>query len=263
MTRNHSVVSTGNPKTVRKKIMADVSGDTFSRIARYLPLCVAVILACGVFISMMLGLKPNHLFKEGRLFTHFSGLLLLFVGATCLHIFRLRWKSESIPWQHLISRGYFIWLIMGLGFVFLWADEVACYHEKMGDWIQNANPNYTGILAERFDSLIIGLYGIGSLVVLWVYRYELLEFKMYSIFFITGFTLLFLMVGLDFLTEDMKIIRMMTTEKQTGERVFIFLEVLEDLFKLLAIAFFLRGFLGIRWQIISQQRLEYPASSLQ
>ncbi|MGF1571853.1 MAG: hypothetical protein ACFCU1_02145 [Sumerlaeia bacterium] len=261
METNYSEVTVGNFNTVRKKILADVSGDTFSKAARYLPLCVAIILTIGVIITMMLGLKPSYLFKEGRPFTHFSGLLLLMISASSLHIFKIRWQNDPLPWHQLYRKGFFVWLIMGTGFIFLWADEVACYHEKMGNWIQAQNSGYTGIFAERFDSLVVGTYGIVSLAVLWIYRREFLDFIMCSKFFILGFSLLFLMVGLDFLTEDMKIIRMLTTDKVLGDRLFMLLEVMEDYFKLMAVAFFLRGFLEIRWQVLSENRETTPIYS--
>lgn len=234
------------------QVYSDVRGDTFSRIARWLPLGVVIVLTLGVFWASASGKAPAHLFKEGRLFTHLSGALLGACGATCLHVAMVMRKNHSeLNGLAVFRTAVGLWVFSGVGFIYLWLDEIACYHERMGDVLQVLLPQ--SFMSERWDSIIIGLYGLGALLVLLIYRQEIWRHWRFASFFGVGFSLFGVMVCIDFLTEDMLIIDSLAGEEGLiGERLFTMLELAEDYAKLLAISFFLRGLLGIRWSALTE-----------
>lgn len=218
-------------------------------LVRYLPLWVALLLGIGIIYSISIGNKPSHLFKEGRLFTQLSGQLLLFTGFVCLHIFSLR-KREMGPQRANGKSNWYhgIWIIMGLSFIYLFLDEVACFHEKIGDLIQYYTPE-KGLMEERYDSVVVGSYGVLAVLTLAIFHREVLHFRTYWHYYFWASLLFCSMVICDFLTEDKQILELVFTKESWVDGTFLFLEMFEDYSKILAIAIYFRGFLAIRYDL--------------
>lgn len=147
---------------------------------------------------------------------------------------------------------------MGFSFLYLFLDEVACFHEKIGDLIQYYTPATQGFMEERFDSLVVGAYGIFAVGILSLFRREILNFVQYWPCYFWGGIFFCLMVICDFFTEDKMILQWIFHQEAMVEKGFVFLEMLEDYCKILAISFFLRGFFTIRHDLIQGKLRSRP-----
>lgn len=233
-------------------LKTDIQGKTFSRFSRHLPVWVFLLMVMAALYSVSQGDKPSHLFKEGRLLTQLSGMMLLLTGFTIFHIW---WIRRQIFGSDTKGQSHRLWAFMGAAFVYLFIDEVGCIHEKAGDFIQWIMPGHSGFLEERFDSLVVAGYGIAAMVILSLYRREVLHYARYWRYFLGGAVCFMVMVLADFASEDTLLLDKIWTEKQQVRDAHILLELVEDFTKLLAVVYFLRGFLGIRYHLL-QSRAE-------
>ncbi|MGH1428568.1 MAG: hypothetical protein ACRBEE_11565 [Arenicella sp.] len=183
----------------------------------------------------------NEPFKEGGFITFFSAIQLLIVSRLSYNIYRERESSTHISfWQ----KPNLIWLLISMGFLFLAFDESLKIHERIDRLIHYVfNIQETG-LTDRIDDLLVGLYGLIGLVVLFVYRNEMKACKAQFSLFVIGFVFLFVMVGLDVMTNRKDIV-LFFFEENMAAVLHRWLSFAEDAMKLLSEAFFILGFYSI------------------
>jgi hypothetical protein len=142
---------------------------------RALAFCFTLNL-CLVAVAVILGVtrsangNPSRYFGEGRWTTLVSCLQLLIVAFFAFRVFLCRGAVTS-------DRGPRLWLLIAVGFVFLAADDGFQIHEQIDSIIHRRLHWKSTALTDRIDDAIIALYGLIGLVVLWVYRRELLQFR--------------------------------------------------------------------------------------
>jgi hypothetical protein len=132
----------------------------------------------GFFVvaAVVLGLirsangNPSRYFGEGRWTTAVSCMQLLIVAFFAFRVFLCRRAPTNGP-------GARLWLLIALGFVFLAADDALQIHEQIDSIIHRRFHWKSTALTDRIDDAIIALYGLIGLVVLWIYRRELLQFR--------------------------------------------------------------------------------------
>ena len=181
----------------------------------------------------------NH-FKEGGFITFVSALQLLIIARLAFSIFRLREESpEGSVWK----KPAVIWKIIGIGFLFLAADEVFKIHEHLDDLIHFVFSMEETALSDRIDDIIVGLYGLVSIGLLVAYRAEVKTCVEHFSLFILGFVFLFIMVAFDIASNSNRndiIPYLFEPDHAAMLRRFVFYA--EDSFKIFAEAMFLLGF---------------------
>jgi len=163
---------------------------------------IAVIVA--ILLSIPFERSVGHEFGEGGLITYFSAIQLFILSRFCYKVFRLRSHSVKAPWRSSIA----IWGIMSLGFSFLALDDLLMIHEWFDKVIHGvAQIEETG-LTDRIDDLIVGLYGLIAIGLLVYYRHELKRYRKVGPYVVAGFAFLFLMVGVDALTNRNDVLKL-------------------------------------------------------
>jgi len=134
-----------------------------------------------------------------------------------------------------------IWTLVSMGFAFLAIDEVLYVHEQIDELIHHILDMKETGLTDRIDDIIVGLYALVGIAVLFAFKNEVKTcIKDYS-YFIWGFALLFMMVGLDVLTNRDDIL-LMYFDQATTDTLWYWLSTAEDAMKVFAEAFFILGF---------------------
>lgn len=195
-----------------------------------------LLLGLAILIGLLSG-NPGSQFKEGGLVTFISGGLLLWIAWVLNQIRKLR---HVAPDRSFFRPATAIWGMMALGFLFLAADEMLALHEKMDKLLHRLFHMEETALTDRLDDLIVGGYGLLGLAALFFHRAELVRWKQAFLWIGAGFTLLFMMVGLDTLTNRNDILESLW-EKPKANALAIWLSVLEDSFKVYAETCFLLG----------------------
>ena len=184
--------------------------------------------------------NPSRYFGEGRYTTGVSCLQLLLTAFFSFGMFRARRAATpDRSWR----AGFWVWLLMGAGFVFLAADDAFQFHERIGHALNTLFPMHGSVLAGRIDDMVIGVYGLIGLWVLWLFRRELLDFRVMLRPLAIGFVFTFLSVLCDTLghhediflklTHDLPLAKHLQAWADTGDGSFTLLA--EGMF---AVAFF-------------------------
>ncbi|MFW2440136.1 MAG: hypothetical protein ACN4GR_12265 [Arenicellales bacterium] len=182
----------------------------------------------------------NH-FREGGFITILSVIQLLAISFLSFKIFLARDVTRV---RSLLKKPSILWAIIGLGFLFLAADEYFLIHENIDRLTHHVfNLQETG-LTDRIDDILVGLYGLAGIGVLIAYREELKMYRETFKFFIIGFVLLFTMVALDILTNREDILSLIIDHHQVA-LVHHFLSRTEESLKVFSEAFFVIAFYGI------------------
>jgi hypothetical protein len=156
---------------------------------------VLIVLAVYLGISSH---NPLKFFDEGGFITWVSALKLFVIAVlsfmilfySCQEQKEFSWKSPSA-----------IWLLIGLGFVFLAGDELLELHEKADEIIHQALALKETRFLDRIDDLIIGFYLFLGVVFLYVSRHEMLRYLKIYPYIIMGFIISIIMVFLDMYTN--------------------------------------------------------------
>lgn len=204
--------------------------------SRHIIITVAILNFLMVVIGYITRNNPTKFYREGAVGTHISILLLALIGFVSFRIF-------------LHRRRYAIWLLISLGFVFLAFDEGLLIHERLDE----AFHQYFGItetrLTDRLDDILIALYGLVGAWVLYLYRKELLRFRALLRFLMVGFACLAASVVLDLATNDNVVFLWLGIPDANIPDYKLPLRALEEVFKLMAEAVFLAGFVQVLRQV--------------
>lgn len=195
-------------------------------------------LAVAILLGFMEG-NVHIYFGERRFITGISFLQLLIISGLSWKVFRLQagtfnfriWKSPHV-----------VWAIIAAGFLFLSFDEVLKIHENIDKVIHHIFQIQETALTDRLDDIIVGFYGLIGLGTLIYYRNELKKYVDMRPYIISGFVLLFTMVGFDTLTNRKDILLKITPNSFVADALFLWFSVAEDSFKILAEGMFLVGF---------------------
>ena len=197
--------------------------------------------AAAVGAAVALGLAADDLtehFGEGRFISILSGLFLLATAVVAFRVFAIRRRTAgAFTWR----ASYLLWAVVAAGFVYLAADELMEIHEALDAAVHRWLQLEETALSDRIDDLIVALYGIAGIAVLVAYRRELTRLRPGMGYLTLAFVLLFLMVGVDTLTNRDDALRAMTGR----ESVTVLkdtLGVAEETFKLVAEGLFLAAF---------------------
>jgi hypothetical protein len=207
-------------------------------LALILPLNAAVI-AAAVIRGISKAEKPGLYFGEGRFTMIFSCVQLLAIAFLSFAIFRTRrgFSSER-GWLALQN----LWLLIGVGFIFLTADEAFEIHENTDRlfhvWFGVTQTNLTDLL----DDFIIGSYLLIGVVTLWIFRAELKSFREMIVPLIWGFVCGGFSVVSDILGHHKDIFLALGADLRLSGRLVQWADVGDGAFTLLAEGCFVSAF---------------------
>ena len=173
--------------------------------------------------------KLGGQFDEKGFITYVSVIQLLMLSYYGYKVFRERAKSIKHPWQSSIT----IWAMVSVGFFFLALDDFIAIHEGIDIMIHSIGSFQETGLSDRIDDLIVGLYGLIAIGLLAMYRRELKKYRHAFPYVIAGFTMLFLMVGVDVLTNRDDILLTFLSREVT-DNIMGWVFILEESLKLLS-----------------------------
>jgi hypothetical protein len=197
----------------------------------------------AIVIAIVMGIhKGNPLthFGEAHFITWVSVLQLLTISLLSYSIFQTRRRTlGDFNWRS----PFIVWLIISLGFFFLAMDDLFKIHESMDHRIHELFNLKQTALTDRFDDMIIGVYGLIGIIYLRACREEIKKYRQIFPFLICGFVLLFIMVALDMLGNRNDILVQLVRSDLVAP-IHICVEAAEDSVKVFAGSFFLVGFYG-------------------
>jgi hypothetical protein len=206
----------------------EIEGDGTQIIwKRYLAI-VLIIDLIAVVGAMLMGETPAELFDEGEVMTFFSAIQLIAIHRITRRVF-LNSSENRINLKD-IKKGYFIWYLISMGFLFLTVDEILLIHENIDEVIHWILGMKETALTDRIDDIVVGCYGLVGLAVIYYYRDEMKKYKEALPYLIAGFILFFLSVCLDILTNREDILPMFNIDHS----LFLWLNGLEEGFKTIA-----------------------------
>lgn len=182
---------------------------------------------------------PLQEFEEEGLVTWFSVALLVMSGLLCLaiYIFRLRQECKFLAPQ-------LVWLIFTAGFIFLALDEKLLIHEQLDDNLKVYFHIEKNALNDRLDDFIVGLYGLAGIVIIYLFRRELVMPVWLRGMLVFGFVALFFMIVFDAVTNQREIVFILFRPNYLARQVNLVLMGLEDSLKILSESAFLVVFYG-------------------
>lgn len=196
-----------------------------------------VVVVIAVFLGSNAGNIIIH-FKEGGLITWVSFFQLLAISGLSWRIFIMEPTRDIFALRSSPT----LWALIAVGFLFLAGDEVMQIHEKLDRFTHKVFHIQETGLTDRLDDIIVALYGFIGLGALYYYREEVRKYFIISPFFLSGCAFFLLMVTVDILTNREDIILFIIPNWSGTKKLILWLEVVEESFKLFAEGFFLVGF---------------------
>jgi hypothetical protein len=176
-------------------------------------------------------------FAEGRPGTYLSMALLLATAVVSFGIRRRRMAAGARSTTTLI------WLLIGVGFVFLALDEGLEIHERLDLLIHSVGSLEETAATDRIDDVIILSYGFLGLAALILWRREIMSIPGLVRFLAWGLALMVLQVGFDALSNGESLLLRLGVPSDRAETVRDLIGFAEDFTKIAAEAVFLAGFL--------------------
>ncbi len=208
---------------------------TTARIVRIV--CFAIVLSATVG-----AIKGNVVgsFGEGSPVTIASIFMLLATAVVNYRIFRIRAKSGF-----RLREAASVWLLIAAGFLFLAIDEAAQIHENLDRLMHYLLSMRETALTDRADDLIVAFYGLIGIGVLYVYRSELVRFRVMLPYLAAGFALFSVQVLLDVATNRSEYVHWLGLSDWSAALVKQLSGIAEECIKLSAEAVFLLGFVRV------------------
>lgn len=200
--------------------------------SRHIIVTVAILNLLMVVIGYIGHDNPTKHYREGSVGTHISILLLALIALVNFQIFLRRNKQV-------------IWLLISLGFTFLAFDEGLLIHENTDKAIHQIFGIEQTSLTDRIDDMLIGLYGLIGAAVLYRYRKEVLRHRVLLRFLIPGFVCLAATVVFDAISNDDALFLWVGISEENVLDYKLAFRGLEEVFKLMAEAVFLAGFVEV------------------
>ena len=197
----------------------------------------------AIILAIVLGIhegRPLFHFGEHHFITWISVLQLLTISFLSYSVFQTRRRTlEHFDWR----APFIVWAIISLGFFFLAMDDLFKIHESLDHRIHEIFNLKETAFTDRFDDMLVGVYGLIGISVLYACRGEIKKYRQVFPFLIYGFVLLFIMVALDILGNRNDIL-MKLVRSDLVAPIHICVAVAEDSVKVFAGSFFLVGFYG-------------------
>jgi hypothetical protein len=184
--------------------------------------------------------KGNSLLYFGKhsFITWISVFQLLTISLLSYIIFQTRGGTlRHFSWR----APYTVWTIVSIGFLFLAMDDLFEIHESIDHRIHNIFNLEESALSDRFDDMIVGLYGLIGLSSLYYCREEIKKYRQILPFLICGFVFLFIMVAMDAIANRNDIFQNLV-HHDLADFLYIICYVGEDPVKIFGESFFLVGF---------------------
>lgn len=188
-----------------------------------------------IIFSVLVPEDPKAYFKEFQLITWVSGLKLVFISY-------INWKTYGIREYKSEKNRSRLWLLISVGFLYLFLDEIALIHENIDKAIHFILRLTETSLTDRIDDVIVAVYAVIGIAVLRYFRDEILKFKNAIPYLVAGFILLSIRVVIDILTNRADIIPGIISDPELLLIVSDSLAVAEGLMKIAAESFFITAF---------------------
>lgn len=192
-----------------------------------------------IAFSVIFPHDPKAYFKEFHIITWISAIKLLTVSY-------FAWKTYKIRTKETEDSGFSsqtkIWLLISIGFLFLFLDEVALIHENIDKLIHILLGMEETGLSDRLDDLIVIIYALVGIFILHKFKDEILRFKNAIPYIVVGFFFLIIRTVIDILTNRADIIPKFIKNEELLLTTSNFLAVAEGSGKLLAETFFIVAF---------------------
>ena len=196
-------------------------------------LTVDILLCSASFlVSQLVWGNADILFGELGPVTLWSFLQILAGSLLCFDMYRLRHTGGFFK---RLAGPSTVWLLMGIGFLFLSVDEVAQLHERTDKAIHHVLGMQETGLTDHLDDFLVLMYGVVGLTVLWICRKEILIMMQKRSPFIAACAIFFIMVLLDTLTNG-------GSKELLAPSVEPVLGAFEDTLKVVADSFFVYAF---------------------
>ena len=181
---------------------SDRSGLTLQKLILLVMLVDLIAVAAAVLIYVLTG---EEKLGEGSFLTHLSAIQLFAISWISFQIFRVRNQGEGNAFN--LRNHRILWWLIAAGFLYLFADELFKIHEGIDSRIHSVFHLRESGWTDRIDDLLILGYALVGLGVIAFYRSEFVIMKRGLPYFICGFVALFLMIGLDVITNRDDLIR--------------------------------------------------------
>ncbi|KAB1443826.1 hypothetical protein [Pseudodesulfovibrio senegalensis] len=212
---------------------------------RRLVTCLLVAGGAGAFLELYFKVYKRTPFDENGIITLFSVMILFAIGLYSFSIYQNRRGQRGFS----LSDRCNIWLIMGVGFVFLAVDDFACLHEGLDKDIHKMLGIRPTAFTTHLDDLLIGLYGVIGIVVLRYFWREIASFRRFIRFLIVGFVFLFMSVLFDLASNGPEFFNWLLSGGPHVHEAYMIIGKMEELSKIVSEIFFLGGFYTVLQEI--------------
>ena len=196
---------------------------------------IVLTLAYGIHVE-----KIGAGLNEKSFATVFSVALLWMTSRTCFKI--NRFKTEQDTHATGSSDARVIWLFLGYSFAYLALDELLQIHENIDKFIHYVSGMEETGWSDRIDDLILLIYGVVGLVVLFIYRAEILTAPHLLRFLRLAFLFAVVSLVVDAVSTNEGYLASMQIDESLHRTVKGWVKLLEESTKLLAGAALLSGF---------------------
>ena len=208
-------------------------GNRYKQVFRRLLAFNLIAIVATVLVSLPFDMVYRQ-FEDGGFITYFSVIQLFVLSYLAHRIFKIRAEGVAHPWRSPVA----IWAYISLGFSFLALDDLLMIHEFIDQVIHHVGQIQETALTDRIDDLLVGFYGLVGIGMLVRYRSELKRYRKALIYVIAGFVCLFIMVGIDVVTNRDDILLLLFAP-ETVQSISQYIFVFEEGFKLISEAFFI------------------------
>ena len=184
------------------------------------------------------GFRRRGGFAEHSLATFYSVLMLVGISLIAFHTARLRARQTNGPATH----APLFWRLVGVSFLYLALDEGAQIHEHLDRWFHQALGIAETAWTDRIDDLILLIYGMAGLVLIYLFRSEMLRSEKVRRYLVYAFLLFLITVLLDVLTNRSEYLDVMGLTGRLRQWVGFATNSLEEIIKLLVGATLLLSF---------------------
>jgi hypothetical protein len=218
---------------------------------------LVLLLISVVLLSLaplLFGMSAKKLASETSPITLLSFVQLVASAVICWKVFRVRCTDV----RPRLDSPEVVWAIMAAGFLYLSLDEVVRIHERLDFAIHTLFGIRETDLTDRLDDLIVGAYGLLGIVLLWVYRAELLRYRRLLPLIGIGFVFVLATVTLDTVTNMSEVPPAGAAEASPNLTMMYGLGVAEEVFKVLAEGVFLGAFYECLQTVVRAEGVESP-----
>jgi uncharacterized membrane protein len=204
-----------------------------------------LIIAIQLIIPTLIGARPSLFFDEGSIITWLSFLQLLLMGFISYKIYLIKREDKK-------SCEDFFWLLATVSFVFMAVDDLGQIHENFEGLIKLVFGLKDSFWWRRLDDLFVGMYGAIAVLVIYIFRRDMKQYREVTYLFLIGFILLGFTIFIDLINHHENDLVFLSNNLETRQIIYKYLGPIEEMFKIWAEGFFLAGIYGC-WRISDQK----------